>query len=103
MQRIFRSEAPSANDYLKKHLRRTFKNRRASATPSTNYFKNHYEGALKIPGHFYENVLRRLVKIPGVRYNEQVYFTFWKLVKTPQGYIVKKYIDIYKEMSVIYT
>jgi hypothetical protein len=35
-------------------------------------------------------------------YNTKVYFTFWKLVKTNQGYEVRKNIDIYKEMSVIY-
>jgi len=31
-----------------------------------------------------------------------MYFTFWKLVKTDQGYVMKKYIDIYEEMSVLY-
>jgi len=35
-------------------------------------------------------------------YNTKVYFTFWKLVKTNQGYEVRKNIDIYEEMSVIY-
>lgn len=31
-------------------------------------------------------------------YNEEMYFTFWKLVKTDAGYLFTKYITIYEDM-----
>jgi len=37
-----------------------------------------------------------------LRYNTKVPFVFWKLVKTDEGYVIKRYIEIYEEMSVIY-
>lgn len=71
--------------------------------PEKFLFKKSITNATKIPTcrglkKYYE----RLENSHMLGYNKRVTFTFWKLVRTDQGYVVKKYIDIYKEMSVVY-
>lgn len=45
-----------------------------------------------------KSVYKKFLKFVKSRYNESMYFTFWRLVKTNAGYVFKKHITIYEDM-----